>query len=128
MTNTARYRNCVEVKDSRFVPPIRYKLGWSDFEKKYYTFYVVPNCCRAPLPKFHVLMLPFHALVAGPQKILTVTLKWAIFFYSFNIYKGRTWNKLLFFSLFESQKWRETPPKNYTSKTVLSVIEKLQKY
>ena len=50
-------------------------IGWSDFErKKYYTFYVVPNCCWNPNPKCHVLMLPL-SLVAGPQKIRTVTQK-----------------------------------------------------
>ena len=39
------------------------KIGWSDFErKKSYTFYVVPNCCRTPIPKFHVIMLHFHLM------------------------------------------------------------------
>ena len=49
-------------------------IGWSDFEeeKKCYTFYVVPNCCWTPNPKFQVLMMPL-SLVAGPQKIWTVT-------------------------------------------------------
>ena len=42
-------------------------VGWSDFEKYATLFYTVPNCCRTPTPKFHVLMLPFH-FVAGPQK------------------------------------------------------------
>ena len=36
-----------------------------------YTFHGVADCCRTPVPKFHVLML----LVAGPQKMLTVTVK-----------------------------------------------------
>ena len=42
-------------------------------KKKCYIFYVVPNCCWTPNPKFHVLIFPF-SLVAGPQKIWTVTL------------------------------------------------------
>ena len=27
---------------------------------KSYTFHVVPNCCRTPIPKLNVLMLHFH--------------------------------------------------------------------
>ena len=30
------------------------------WRQKCYTFYVVPNCWRTPIPKVHVLMLPFH--------------------------------------------------------------------
>ena len=54
--------------------PLWYIVGWRDFEKKCYTFYFVPNCCWTPIPKFNVSMLPL-SLVAGPQKIWTVTLK-----------------------------------------------------
>ena len=37
-----------------------------------------------PIPKFHVLMLPF-LVVSGPQKMLIVTLKWANkFFFTFS--------------------------------------------
>ena len=50
-------------------------LGWSDFEKiKSYTFFIVPNCCRTPIPKFRLFML-LLILVAGPQKIWTITIK-----------------------------------------------------
>ena len=61
-----------------------YTIGLSEFEKKCHTFYVVPNSCRSPIPKFHASMLPLSVVagLAGPQKILTVTLKSAkkIFF------------------------------------------------
>ena len=57
-------------------------VGWSDFAKKCYTFYVVPNCWRTPIQKFNVFTLSL-SLVAGPQKIWTVTLKWAYKKYSF---------------------------------------------
>ena len=50
------------------------RVEWFWREKKCYTFYVVPNCCWTPNPKCHVLMLPL-SLVAGPQKMWTVTLK-----------------------------------------------------
>ena len=70
-------------------------IGWRDFEKyvKSYTFYVVPNCCRTPIPKFHVFMLPL-SLVTGPQKICTVTLKWATTKILFTFFKGFTGNKI----------------------------------
>ena len=35
-------------------------LGWSDLEFVFYTFHVVPNCCRAQIPKLHVWMLHFN--------------------------------------------------------------------
>ena len=36
-------------------------VRWSDFEKNAtLSMYVVPHCCRTPIPKFHVLMLPLH--------------------------------------------------------------------
>ena len=44
-------------------------VGWSDFGKKimlHFLYTVVPNCCSTPIPKFLVLMLPFH-FVAGHQ-------------------------------------------------------------
>ena len=48
-------------------------------QKNVDTFYVVPNCFRNPVLKFHILMLLF-LLVAGHQKILTVTLSKNILF------------------------------------------------
>ena len=42
-------------------------VGWSDLKKLFDTFYVVPNCCRPPIPKFHILMLPF-SLLQGIRK------------------------------------------------------------
>ena len=35
-------------------------LGWSDLEFVFYTFHVVPNCCRAQIPKLHVWMSHFN--------------------------------------------------------------------
>ena len=62
-------------------------VGWSDFEKKCYTLYVVPNGCRTSIPKFHVFMSHFH-LSQGLRK-------WANFFiFLFIIFKGCTWNKI----------------------------------
>ena len=48
------------------------------FWKKNFSFFVVPNCCRTPIPKFHVLMLPL-SLIARPLKIWTVILKQQFF-------------------------------------------------
>ena len=34
------------------------QVGWSDFENNFFfTFYVVPNCCRSPIQKSHILIL-----------------------------------------------------------------------
>ena len=52
---------------------------------KSYTFYVVPNFCWTPIPKFHVLMLPI-SLVGRPLKMRI--------FLSFTFFKGFTWNKI----------------------------------
>ena len=49
------------------------------------TCHVVPNCCRTPIPKFHVFMLPL-SLGARPQKIRGVTLKWGGKKFSFHIF------------------------------------------
>ena len=49
------------------------KIRWSDFEKSS-IFYVVPNWCRSPIPKFHGLMLLIN-LSHWPQKMLNVSLK-----------------------------------------------------
>ena len=64
----------------------------------------MPNCWRTPIPKFQFFML-LLSLVAGPQKIWNVTLKWAN--KKKNIVKGYTWNKICFFCLFKSKNWRE---------------------
>ena len=64
-----------------------WKVEWF-WKIKINTIYVVPNCCRTPVPKWHVLKLPL-SLVAEPFKIWNVTLKWANFLY---IFKGCTWN------------------------------------
>ena len=45
-------------------------------KKKCCTLHVVPNCCRTPIQKFHVLMLPlsfenldcYHKISESPQK------------------------------------------------------------
>ena len=89
-------------------------VGWSDLKKiKSYTFYVVLNCCRNSIPKFHVIMFYFH-LSQGLKKIWTVTLKWAKICYI--IFNGCTWNKI----------WRETLKQIcfplYRSKTVLTIF------
>ena len=49
-------------------------VGWRDFEEKKMLHILVPNCCWTPIPKFQALMMPV-SLVAGTQKIWTVTLK-----------------------------------------------------
>ena len=67
------------------------RLGWSDLKKICYTFYIVQNCCRTSIPKFHVFMLPL-SLVAGPQISVTVTLKWAK--HKKKTFLGFTWNKM----------------------------------
>ena len=54
-----------------------------DFQNETHT--VVPNCCRTPIPKFHVFMLPL-SLGAKPQKIRGVTLKWGETNFSFHIF------------------------------------------
>ena len=67
------------------VPPAQYSDEFLEYsysreewfwEKKmlHILQYVVPNCCRTPITKFHVFMLPL-SLVAGPQQIWTATLK-----------------------------------------------------
>ena len=38
---------------------------------------VMQNCYWTPIPKFHISMILFSFLCAGPLKMLTVTLKWA---------------------------------------------------
>ena len=51
-------------------------VGWSDFENNAtlsMLFQIV--VCRIPIPKFQVLLLPFH-LLPWPQKMLTGTLKY----------------------------------------------------
>ena len=66
--------------------PLLYTRVECFWKIKSYTSYVVPNCCRTPIPKFQVFMLPL-SLVAGPSKIWTVTLKWAKKYFLFNIFK-----------------------------------------
>ena len=96
-------------------------LGWSDFEKKCYTLYVVPNCCWTPIPKFHVLMLPI-SLVAKPLKIWTVTLKSThkIFFQTF-LKPATKGKRILWFFLKAKNtvKWKKICLTLYRSKTVL---------
>ena len=46
------------------------------------------NCCLTQIPKFYALMLTLF-LVARPQKILTVTLKWANIFRFLQIFSGK---------------------------------------
>ena len=81
-------------------------VGWSDFEREkmlnflHYVHYAVPNCCRTPIPKLHAF-----SLVTGTRKIFTVTLKRAIFI---TFLKGSPETNL-FFALFKSKNWRETP-------------------
>ena len=61
-------------------------VGWSDFEEEdkmvHFLLHVVSRCCRAPFPKFHVLMLPFH-LSQGLRQFwrysFIPTIKWANF-------------------------------------------------
>ena len=72
-------------------------VGWSDFEKSY----VMPNCGRTPIPKLHVFMLPL-SLVAGPQKMLNVTLKCAKQFFDLTFLKVNL-KQNMFFSLFKSE-------------------------
>ena len=41
-----------------WMPFIPYTVGWSNLKRKTcYTFHVVPNCCKTPIPKFHVLSI-----------------------------------------------------------------------
>ena len=78
-------------------------VGWSDFEREKmlnFLHYAVPNCCRTPIPKLHAF-----SLVTGTRKIFTVTLKRAIFI---TFLKGSPETNL-FFALFKSENWRETP-------------------
>ena len=75
-------------------------VGWSDLKKiKRYTFFVVQNCCRTPIPKFHVLKLHFH-LSQGLRK-------WAkqMFYLTFERLHLK---QHVFFSLFKRKNWRET--------------------
>ena len=46
-------------------------------EKIAATRQVVPNCYRTQIPNFQIEMLLLFKLGAGPQKMVTVTLKWA---------------------------------------------------
>ena len=43
----------------RYIYILYSRVEWL-WRQKCYTFYVVPNCWRTPIPKVHVLMLPFH--------------------------------------------------------------------
>ena len=45
--------------------PPNYSRGEWFWRKCFYSFYVVPNCFRTPIPKCHVWMLPFPWLQAG---------------------------------------------------------------
>ena len=77
--------------------------------------------CGIPIPKFHVFMLPL-SLVAGPQKIWTVTLhkmstpeNCILNFLRFYL------NQNILFSLFKGKKWSDT------YKTVLPIFGRKQK-
>ena len=67
---------CIRVEDCVCMEYKVKRVEWFKKIKSYMYFYVVPNCCRTPIQKCHVFVLPL-SLVAGPLKILTFTLKWA---------------------------------------------------
>ena len=104
---------------------MRIRVEWF-WKIKSCTFYVVPNCCRTPIPKCHVFMLPL-SLVAGPLKILTVTLKCAKKQFLFKIFKVFTWNKVCSLACLKA-KTEEIIKKNikifFRPKTVLPIFGK----
>ena len=80
-----RWREGSTLTEATLPPRLYIRAEWFFyFQNKSHT--VVPNCCRTPVPKFHVFMLPL-SLGGRPQKIRGVTLKWGNFFFHFTFFK-----------------------------------------
>ena len=74
------------------------------FWKKFYIFYAVPNCCRTPIPKYHVLILSLHLSQGLRKWCLVPSNEQNLYrYFVFNIFKGSTWNKICSLACFKAK-------------------------